>query len=116
MNNDLISRQAIIKDIQDLLKSPYGKDDNIGRVFKRDIAETIIDLCVKNQPTVNQWIDVKDRMPEEDKEVLICSQWGTIDVGWHYDTYWATEHNTYEEDGDIVAWMPLPEPYKKEVE
>ena len=36
---------------------------------------------------MSKWIDVKDRMPEEDKEVLICSQWGTIDVGWHYDTY-----------------------------
>lgn len=113
MNNDLISKSKLIKEIKDVGISQYLNDD--GTMSDTYGSTTVMDY-IENQPTANQWIDVKDRMPEEDKEVLICSQWGTIDVGWHYDTYWATEHNTYEDDGDVVAWMPLPEPYKKEVE
>lgn len=112
MNNDLISKSKLIKEIKDVGISQYLNDD--GTMSDTYGSTTVMDY-IENQPTVNQWIDVKDRMPEEDKEVLICSQWGTIDVGWHYDTYWATEHNTYE-DYEVAAWMPLPEPYKKEAE
>ena len=93
-----------IKEIIDKLRF---KAENIKAHIEPEFFYDVADVLEKYQ-----WIDVKDRMPEEDKEVLICSQWGTIDVGWHYDTYWATEHNTYEDVGDIVAWMPLPEPYK----
>ena len=97
--------------IKEMIEKLRFKAENIKAHIEPEFFNEVADVLEKYQG-----IDVKDRMPEEDKEVLICSQWGTIDVGWHYDTYWATEHNTYEDVGDIVAWMPLPEPYKKEVE
>ena len=59
-------------------------------------------------------------MPEDGQEILTSSSWGvTKDVADNdvvFDGY-----NTYglEENGDwdgIDAWMPLPEPYKKEAE
>ena len=60
---------------------------------------------------MNKWIDVNDRLPENDREVLIYSLWQTIDIGWYHSGEWGCENYNCE-DGDVVAWMPLPEPYK----
>ena len=61
---------------------------------------------------MSEWIDVNDRLPEDNREVLICSPWQTIDIGCRYNGEWSCENYNCE-DGDVVAWMPLPEPYKK---
>ena len=60
---------------------------------------------------MNKWIDVNDRLPENDREVLIYSLWQTIDIGWYNNGEWGCENYNCK-DGDVVAWMPLPEPYK----
>ena len=68
-----------------------------------------------NFPTVNQWIPCSERLPEEGTEVL-----GTDDHGCirHVvkDKSALYEFATYEEmmHINIVAWQPLPEPYKEE--
>ena len=55
--SDLISRQAVIKDIHDLLKSPYAHSQlgeankETAFAIRKHIAETIIDLCVKDAKT-----------------------------------------------------------------
>lgn len=54
-------------------------------------------------------------LPEYDKECLVCSKWGRIFI----DTLQDDEDCccSWENDGDmesIIAWMPLPEPYKAE--
>ena len=55
-------------------------------------------------------------MPEESAEgVLICSPWGTVGIGWRFNGHWTCECYNCD-DSDVIAWMPLPEPYKKEVE
>lgn len=64
---------------------------------------------------MSKWIDVKDRLPEDDEDVLICSRNGIMYIAWYFDEEWQTvDSDIY--DGDVIAWMPLPEPYKKEVE
>lgn len=55
-------------------------------------------------------------MPEDDQEILICTPWGGVSQDrCAIDEYgYALE---YQGDWDgVVAWMPLPEPYKKEGE
>ena len=99
MNNDLISKSKLFKDLENY-NIPFNE---------------AINSVIYYQPTVNQWIDVNDRLPEDSEDVLICSQWGTIDIGWYCKGEWVSEHITYDYD-NIIAWMPLPEPYKKEVE
>lgn len=99
MDNDLISKSKLFEDLN---------NNNIP--VNADINEII-----RNQPTVNQWIDVEDKLPEYSENVLICPRWGTIDIGWYCNDGWTSEYITYD-DEDIIAWMPLPEPYKKEVE
>jgi len=61
------------------------------------------------QAAAPQWISVKDRLPENDNEVLIVAS-GEVttafyeagDFGWSYGT---TGYET-----TITHWMPLPKP------
>lgn len=73
-----------------------------------------------------QWIPCSERLPNDDdykpylnytEAVWFCTSDGAIGIGWYYKST-----NEWEAFGDIVlrdkvvAWMPLPEPYKKEGE
>lgn len=74
MNDDLISRQAVLDGIEELKKSPWATDKR-GNGFEYLIAEAldvVADLCVKQAPSVNpqepKWIPVSERSPETDNE------------------------------------------------
>lgn len=52
-------------------------------------------------------------LPEDGKDVLVCTWYGHI----YIDTLYSDDQGCYFEDaGDmegVIAWMPLPEPYKE---
>ena len=56
------------------------------------------------------WIPVSERLPDDDKEVLLCINNGELWLGWHNIT-WKTEEFYFDKE-QVIAWMPLPEPYK----
>lgn len=75
----------------------------------------------KFEPKFGMWIPVSERLPEEDKTVIASTKYGvypetkyTKEYGWE----WAYESGTdyWRELEDVMAWMPLPEPYKAESE
>jgi len=51
-------------------------------------------------------------LPDDDQEVLVTTRWGDIctDI-WHRDVDCCYFEDNSDDD-DVVAWMPLPEPYK----
>ena len=54
-----------------------------------------------------EWIDVKtDRVPMTDDPVLVCGEDKTMAVGYYKkaEKKWTRSN--------VVAWMPLPEPYE----
>ena len=62
---------------------------------------------------LSRWIPCSERLPEDNTEVIVCFYSGTVTEM----RYWGNgifqgiyEHTTKV----IVAWMPLPEPYKGE--
>ena len=61
---------------------------------------------------LGQWIPCSERLPEDNTDVIICFYNGTVTEmrylgnGIFQGIY---EHTTKA----IVAWMPLPEPYKE---
>ena len=72
-----------------------------------------------------KWIPVSERLPEEDdyKSCIECldgAVWyftenGTMGLGYYYKSVkeWSTTDDL-KTDGKVVAWMPLPEPYRAE--
>ena len=105
----VISREKLIEDI----KSKYCDSD-----FMDDgVITEFIDL-INKQPQADKWIPVEERLPIIEREP---SEYA-IDVGERFlvtcedgyvceRTFWKNA-NAFEED--VIAWMPKPNPYKKE--
>lgn len=103
MNDDTISRQAAI----DALSTPHGILYPIRTLEALPSAERR-----------GRWIPITDGLPEERGTYLVTVNDGGIRVAiaqWWYDVdnggEWYFVYDDYYVE-DIVAWMPLPEPYK----
>lgn len=142
MNNDLISRSALLEDLQE-----YLNQEATANMTFTDMGEGI-DLSmerVKEAHTVDAepvryWISVNDRLPDDLEEVLIlvketefygqykefsksyfCQYIGCVDDG-EWFTVWCHGHRyikdtakePYSDKLEVTHWMPLPEPPKEE--
>ena len=60
-----------------------------------------------------KWIPCSERLPEDGREVFITLFGELREIGWYdwNDKTWYTEEFDCDE-GTVLAWMPLPEPYK----
>ena len=61
---------------------------------------------------LGQWIPCSERLPEDNTDVIVCFYSGTVTEM----RYWGNGifQGIYEHTAKvIVAWMPLPEPYKE---
>lgn len=62
-----------------------------------------------------EWISCSERLPEEDKDVLIYTSYDGVDMAYISDENWrytrGDEFINTVENANILAWQPLPEPY-----
>ena len=110
MNNDLISREALKKAAcVKFYITPYYKH--------------ILDL-IDNAPPVDEWIPVSERLPEERGMYLVTEKEFAIGDRNHSGKFKVKTEQVEFHDGkwnrakfyEVIAWQPLPEPYKKEGE
>ena len=87
---------------------------------KTDIKtqENIIHVLSNLQLTEStyKWIPCSERLPKEGENVLVCLENETYDIAFYSTKYcsWISSSDewSYEKES-VVAWMPLPEPYKE---
>ena len=105
--SDLISRQTAIDAFERFIHELGIKDEpyNYGEMA----------LSVQNVPSVEnkgEWIPVSERLPEKNDVYLVAVEalgYPRRDV----DGFIGQTPRKWEHYGDkVVAWMPLPEPYK----
>lgn len=59
----------------------------------------------------NKWIPCSERLPNTYNNLLICQSDGYVNVGY-YSLNEFKDINSYLYK-DVIAWQPLPEPYKE---
>ena len=69
---------------------------------------------IKAIPSADKWIPVSERLPEENVEVLVTTEWGSITIAERYSAndYFINDGATNADEDEIIAWMPLPKPYE----
>ena len=61
----------------------------------------------------DEWISVDERLPEEDKYVLVCFNGKHIFTGTYNNGQWLDSDGFKFIDGTITHWRELPEPPKE---
>ena len=84
--------------------------------------EELADGLIANGVTVQEWISVKDRLPEKDENyiVTVCDEGCSAGEGIWYSTVvvvaeyykgswtWYDGGHEYSLDGIVTHWMPMP--------
>ena len=124
-------REKLVEIMEDLgCNNEYCKDcefcnDIDGCVHRR--KEIIADRLIANGVTVQEWISVKDRLPDNKEHDWVLAQvvedngymhipkvmeYRQLRNDWFEETYgWLSEHNGLF---SVTHWMPLPNPPKGE--
>ena len=100
--SDLVSRADAI----DAINVSWGLFDARKRVE-----------AIPSEDRTTWWVPVIERLPEDEKIVLVTDDEGFVRMMSHEyipdGGYWFTaEERIMVGESEIVAWMPLPEPYK----
>lgn len=120
----MIDEKRLIEDIEDdakrILSRVFGE---VPSEFIDDFLKEMKEL-VNDQPKVGEWISCSEMLPSIDmsypnaKDYLVYYEHGYYDVAsysninrfWHEHTtkpYWNCVQYC-----EVIAWQPLPEPYK----
>ena len=102
----------------EIVKEAGIECENIGDDLwdMRKNAEEIADFMIANGVTVQEWISVKDSLPEDSVEVNLHTRSGVVGTGF-YDKQtksWVQCCSGGSLVVDVTHWMPLPEPPKGE--
>ena len=118
----------LIEQVESYVRRNYGRDSKliklIGRIKAvRDVQRKrgstlldpkVIDVLVSNLR--NEWIPVKDRLPETKEKVLVTHRSG-VTIASLYDSesqIWIANGGKPHRLKTVTAWQKLPEPYRKE--
>lgn len=91
-------------------------DPNTGETYtepRNDMDKTTIDACKGAIELLEQtrWIPLSERLPKKGEQVLCCNNKSSVFTS--AVTYVSDDGYAYfGQHFDVIAWMPLPEPYK----
>ena len=81
-------------------------------------AEYLADHLIANGVTVQEWISVEDRLPEEKGRYLTankrCGDKIVVFDLWFGGGFWYVEEEDDVFDFEVTHWMPMPVPPKGE--
>lgn len=122
MADDLISRQAMLDGIDKLIKIHFDRTVVLHKA--RQVAENLPSV----QPE-QRWIPVEERLPEEYSECLVTYKSDGdqmfMDIVEYEPSFefdheknrfkgnWLFADDCRSVDPEVLAWMPLPEPYQE---
>ena len=115
---DCISRHAVLEQLNAYCKNNCKYTEAEQDVMCRACDTGSCIELIEDVPSVaparpkSEWIPVSERLPEWGERVLTIDNDGDYEINHIMDD----EYDEWFYDYDIIAWMPLPEPYKAESE
>ena len=86
------------------------KSENLSCDIARNMF--VVDFMMANGVTVQEWISVKDRLPENDQWALCFMKdksFGTFRVfQWNYIDWQWNDGDEWFDEKYVTHWMPLP--------
>ena len=110
----MIDEKKLDKEIVAFCK---GKID--GGYYKMDTVDACVEVrhIIEEQPKVGEWTPVSEKLPENIKTVLVTiKELEQPILGWYGNKFgWRIVMPEFVniKDYTVIAWMPLPEPYKE---
>lgn len=106
-----MTREELIRNLKYTMEK--HKNDTVN-TFGTNISVMCKDILdyLEQEP---KWIPFSERLPEENKQVLIQYRTRYRDDVNLFDVTSRADYNYWQGIGreiDVTAWMPLPEPYK----
>lgn len=108
--DNLINRKVLVQYMIDHFRADWSFHDLLNAISQTPLQNA------------QQWIPIAERLPEEDTDYLVTmvvpgyfnGQPHTNWLCWYSDDHeWTdTDGDTIPEQETVVAWMPLPEPYR----
>ena len=129
MSDNLISRQVAIDALRNELKCVLRKDCDRAVCKTCDLVMNEADIIealtmaidVLSAQPEQQWIPCDERLPEAGEYIgdiakyyLVQNEYGDMMVArYTHSEYWEQIYQLEPIGDKIVAWMPLPQPYKE---
>ena len=121
---DAISKSDVFEILGNLMSIPYDFDRQIN---EKDVSESMDEIRVLPSVTPTrkkeEWISCDEKLPKPNELVdnvrkyyLIQDEYGDMHVASYLRNGWISIDSFYTLEDDVIAWMPLPEPYKAEME
>ena len=102
-------REKLVYLVKNALRT-YGKD--LGKIVEP--YEFIADFLIHSGVTVQEWISVDDRLPEEKGRYLTANKrFGDETVVfdlWFGGGFWYVDEEDNVFDFEVTHWMPMPNP------
>ena len=97
-----------------LLKDALRREQQI-------VSKSIAKIKELSAQLEQKWVSVSERLPDEYGNYIADTKSGGIEECTYYPekNRWSTceaDGITYLSESDVIAWMPLPEPYRGETE
>lgn len=112
----MIDEKVLICQIKDFTKHLNVNSVNSDYLTGYISALSAIEKMLASQPKVGEWIPCSDRLPDNTDNVLITTQYGVVLIvflgtskKWCY-----LSGKRMDSQDEPIAWMPLPEPYRKD--
>ena len=78
------------------------------------ILNEALDMAITALQNQTVWIPVSERLPEKGAQVLCCNKYGSVFTSCI--TAKIKKSFYFGKHYDVIAWMPLPEPYRESEE
>ena len=75
-------------------------------------TEYLADHLIANGVTVQEWVSVDDRLPDDDEVVIICTDKNFVYAGELIGDTWFLDNDSWT--ATVTHWMPIPQPPKGE--